>query len=141
VSVTVAPWWKRLAPKETFMRVLLGIVLGLLAMAEGLRADEAEDRAVRAIERLGGRVMREKAAGSPVFGISLNQSKATDADLKELSGFTHLRYLDLGYTQVTEITACRSGVGRPPDPAVRTAPGGSVRCVCQGMASHPFGPQ
>jgi hypothetical protein len=54
----------------------LATVLALLwtiTCCGDLRADEAEKRAVRAIERVGGRFIRdEKAAGRPIITVFLN---------------------------------------------------------------------
>ncbi len=74
------------------------------------RADEAEDKAVAFVEKLGGTVTRdEKAPGKPVVGVSFQptiiivktEGKVTDSDLKELVGLKNLTTLDLGSTGVT----------------------------------------
>jgi hypothetical protein len=65
-------------------------------------AGEAEDRAVEAVQRLGGKVIRdEKAPDKPVIAVSLNTAAVTDAVLKELAGLKQLRTLDLRGTQIT----------------------------------------
>src|SRR6185369_4088031 len=70
--------------------------LVLFLVSGGLRADEAEDKAVKAIEKLGGTVKRdEKADGKPVVAVDWHYTRVTDAGLKELAAFKHLRELGL----------------------------------------------
>src|SRR5262249_21300610 len=72
-------------------------------MTVSIRADEAEDRAVKAIEKLGGRIIRdEKAKGKPIVGVNLAATPVTDADLKALAGLKQLQRLDLRQTHVTD---------------------------------------
>jgi len=84
----------------------LGLVL--LLVPGVLRADDAEDRAVRAVEKLGGSVFRDdKAPGKPVVAVSLMHMRgepkmAGDADLKDLAALTHLKKLILWGTDVTD---------------------------------------
>ena len=60
------------------------------------RADEAEDKAVAFIKKLGGAVMRdEKKPGKPVVHVDLSRTKISDAALKELATFKQLQKLDL----------------------------------------------
>ena len=62
-------------------------------------ADDAEDKAVTFVEKLGGSVTRnEDAPGKPVTTVSLAQTKVTDAGLKELAGFKSLTHLSLHTT-------------------------------------------
>jgi len=79
----------------------IGAVLTLLVLARsGLRADEAVDRAVRAVVERGGRVTRdEKAKGKPVIGVELSFTEVTNAGLKELAT---LQTLDFPQTKVTD---------------------------------------
>ena len=78
---------------KTWHSVALLLVVGL-----PLRADEAEDRAVKAVQKLGGRIVRdEKADGKPIITVDLILKKVTAADLKELAPLTGLRHLDLAY--------------------------------------------
>jgi internalin A len=75
----------------------------LLLLVPVVRADEAEDKAVAFVEKLGGKVERDdKKAGKPVVGASLIGTKVGDADLTELSGLQHLQTLDLGSTDVAD---------------------------------------
>jgi internalin A len=78
-----------------------GVLLGLLALVVAGRADEAA--AVKAVEKLGGRVIVDtKRPGKPVVGVDLDRTKVTDADLKELKELKSLRKLDLTGTKVTD---------------------------------------
>jgi hypothetical protein len=65
-------------------------------------ARAAEERAVQAIERLGGKVLRdEKAPGKPVIAVFLNTPAMTDAGLEVLGELKQLRELDLTGSRVT----------------------------------------
>src|SRR5262249_7009683 len=81
-----------------------GIVLLLLLLAGNVgRADDGEDRAVKVIQKLRGRMTRdEKADGKPIVQVDLGFTEATDADLKELAGLTRLKVLYLHRTEVTD---------------------------------------
>ena len=58
----------------------------LLLAAAPLLADEAEDKAVATVAKLGGKVTRdEKADGKPVIAVDLLNPNVTDADLQELA--------------------------------------------------------
>jgi internalin A len=79
----------------------------LLALAPittiSVRADEAEDRAVKAIQKLGGRITRDmKAKGKPIVGVNLDRTEVTDAGLKHLAGLKRLQNLKLYGTKVTD---------------------------------------
>jgi hypothetical protein len=81
-------------------------IVFLLAKSSAF-ADPAELRAARTVERMGGKVIREGRVIGPyvvdvVVGVKLNMTRATDADLKELAVFKHLRTLDLFGTRVTD---------------------------------------
>ena len=70
-------------------------------------ADDAEDRAIAAVEKLGGSCRRDdKKPNKPVVAVYLQEPKVTDADLKELAplltAFKELTALDLAQTQVAE---------------------------------------
>ena len=69
----------------------------LLLAAVPLYADDAEDQAVKAVEKLGGKVVRDdKDPARPVVEVDLEQSwRVTDADLKELAVLKDLRKLVL----------------------------------------------
>src|SRR5213080_2959225 len=77
-------------------------VVALLILSSGAaRADEAS--AVKAVEKLGGKVTRDdKLPGKPVIGVNLGHTKMTDAGLKELKHLKHLTSLNLGWSEVTD---------------------------------------
>jgi hypothetical protein len=68
-----------------------------------VRADEAEGKAVNAIQKLGGRITRDmKATDNPIVSVDLGKTKVTDAGLKDLAGLKQLQWLNLTKTQVTD---------------------------------------
>src|SRR5438876_851517 len=77
-------------------------VVALLACLSGAtRADEAS--AVKAVEKLGGKVTRDdKLPGKPVIAVNLTGTKVTDTGLTELKHLKQLTYLYLGITKVTD---------------------------------------
>jgi hypothetical protein len=78
------------------MRHVWAGVVVLLVTAVVARADDAEDKAVKWVEKVDGRVTRdEKQPSKPVVTVSLNFAKLTDADLKELAAFKNLKTLRL----------------------------------------------
>jgi Leucine Rich Repeat (LRR) protein len=81
-----------------------GFVATLPLLACGnLRADDAEDKAAKAVEKLGGYALRDnKMKGKPVWAAMLSFTKATDADLKVIKDFPHLRAIHLQNTKVTD---------------------------------------
>jgi Leucine-rich repeat (LRR) protein len=79
---------------------MLVFALGTVA---SLYAGDAEDKAVAAIEKLGGKATRDpKLPGNPVVSVSLIAKKVNDEALKDLAGLKQLRSLDLRSTQVTD---------------------------------------
>ena len=67
------------------------------------RADDAEDKAVAFVEKLGGKVTRdEKVPGKPVVTVSLHRSEVTDAGLKELAPLKNLTELSLIGADITD---------------------------------------
>jgi hypothetical protein len=89
---------------RTVRRVTVaGVLLLVFVYPCLLRGDEAEARAVQAIEKLGGKIrLDENSEGRPVFSVSLEFSKVTDAELKELVEFKQLRLLFLNATKVSD---------------------------------------
>ena len=82
-----------------------GVLLLCLApwMTVCIRADEVEDKAVKAIEKLGGRIYRDmKAKDKPIVGVTLPGPKVTDAGLKHLARLKQLRKLYVYGTLVTD---------------------------------------
>ena len=66
-------------------------------------ADEAEDRAIAVIKKLGGAFKRdEKKVDKPAVEVSLNGTPVNDAGLRDLAALTQLRALDLTGTNVTD---------------------------------------
>jgi hypothetical protein len=83
------------------------LALLLLLTGSSVRADPAEERALQAIKQLRGKVSRRSEVVGEyvidvVVGGDLALTKATDADLKRLSGLRRLRSLDLAHTGVTD---------------------------------------
>jgi hypothetical protein len=82
---------------------LLVILLAMTCRAQIGHTDEAEDAAVKFIENLGGRIIREeKDPNKPIVRVSLALTKVTDAGLNELAGLKQLQRLYLGGTRVTD---------------------------------------
>ena len=91
------------------MRSWCGAVLVVAALAGCSKdrpqdaAGSPEDAAVKAVEKLGGKVERDdEQPGRPVVEVSLAGTQVTDADLKGLKDLKQLRHLDLSNTQVTD---------------------------------------
>ena len=75
----------------------------LLLSATTLMADEAEDRAEKAVRRMDGTVKRDKnLPGNPVVVVDMPYGLIDDARLKELTPFKQLTTLNLYQTQVTD---------------------------------------
>jgi Leucine-rich repeat (LRR) protein len=85
-----------------------GLLLALTPwMTVCVRADEAEDKAVKAIQEMGGRIYRdEKAKDKPIVFVSLNGTEVADPELKHLAkhlaGLKQLQTLGLRRTKVTD---------------------------------------
>ena len=80
--------------------VLVGVGLLLACLSGAARADEAS--AVKAVEKLGGKVTRDdKLPGKPVIGVNLGGTGVTDAGLKELKELKQLTTLGLHDAKVT----------------------------------------
>src|SRR5436190_24324190 len=79
-------------------------LLLLLSAAGGvLRADEPEEQAVKAVEKLAGYVTRDdKQKGNPVVAVNLSDTRVTDKELKELAALKQLKKLELRRTKVTD---------------------------------------
>src|ERR1700704_2784555 len=84
--------------RRTLMRTMLVVVVLLLACLSGAAwADEAS--AVKAVEKLGGKVTRDdKLPGKPVIAVNLAGTQVTDASLKELKDLKQLTSLNLNAT-------------------------------------------
>jgi hypothetical protein len=87
------------------MRTLMGLLSCLFVLASGslLTADQAEDKAVALIQKLGGKIERDdKRAGSPVVTIDLKSQKIKDADLACLADLREVTSLKLDNTGLTD---------------------------------------
>src|SRR3954452_6604591 len=85
------------------VRVATVTLLAAIVITHGSSGGEAADKAVALVEKLGGSAKRDaKKAGRPVISVELRNTKATDADLKELAVFKQLVSLCLDNTQVTD---------------------------------------
>src|SRR5262245_26523915 len=81
--------------------LLLGGLVLLPALAH---AGDTEDKAIQAIEKVGGSVVRdEDAPGKPVVEVDYGgEAKVTDGDLKPLAAFKQVRVVLLDGTSVTD---------------------------------------
>jgi hypothetical protein len=71
-----------------------GVLAVLLLASAPVRADDAEDKAVKFVEKLGGQVFRDnKQPGKPVVHVGLAGAKITAAEMKELAAFKNLATL------------------------------------------------
>jgi hypothetical protein len=85
-----------------FRTVAFAVGVSGLCPSSSARADDAEDRAVAFVEKLGGTVTRDaKAPGKPVVRVSLALKKVTDAELKNLAALKNLTALGLIRTKLT----------------------------------------
>ena len=86
-----------------FRTVALVLAVSGLCPCPSARGDDAEDKAVGFVEKLGGKVARDdKAPGKPVIQVDLNSTNVTGAGLKELANLKNLTTLNLGGTEVTD---------------------------------------
>src|SRR5262249_31293632 len=101
----VGRFFLNLEAPMSWQKTMVGTVAALvLAPALGfLMADEAEDRAVAAIKKLGGTIKRDTGKqGKPVVQVDLENKKVTDAGLADLKAMRQLQTLRLGRTPVTD---------------------------------------
>jgi hypothetical protein len=84
--------------------MLCGLMSGvILCSSAPVRADDAEDKAVAFVEKLGGTVERdEKAPGKPVVTVNFASTQVTDEGMKDLKELRNLSSLVLRRTQVTD---------------------------------------
>jgi len=76
-------------------RLLIGVVVVLVA-AVVAQADDAEDKAVKWVKKLGGGCSYDsKKDGQPIVGVYLWETGARDDDLKELAAFKNLTHISL----------------------------------------------
>jgi internalin A len=90
-------------PRGTTMTKMLPLLAVLLVAGPSLNADEAEDKAVAFVKKLGGVVHRDdKDPAHPVIEVVLDDPNVTDTDLKELASLKGLNDLILHNTKVTD---------------------------------------
>src|SRR5262245_39842549 len=80
------------------------VVLVALGMAPGWgRAqDAAEQKAIAAIEKLGGKTVRGGDGPGSIVELDLSFTRTTNADLAHVAALRGLRRLDIAYTPVTD---------------------------------------
>src|SRR6476620_7732682 len=90
--------------RRTLMRTMpVGAVMLLACLSGAARADEAS--AVKAVEKVGGKVTRDdKLPGKPVIEVNLAFAHVTDASLKELKDLKDLKQLTSLYLNSTLAT-------------------------------------
>jgi internalin A len=75
----------------------------VLVFLNPCRADDAEDKAVAFVEKLGGEVKRdEMLPGRPIIEVNLSHRQVMDLGLKELAPLKNLNTLYFFNTQVTD---------------------------------------
>jgi hypothetical protein len=85
-----------------FVLAAAAAVVRYLGVHDTSAREVFEAEAVRAIERVGGKVIRdEKAPGKPVIAVFLNTPAMTDAGLEVLGELKQLQELDLTGSRVT----------------------------------------
>jgi hypothetical protein len=90
------------AGATVFALATVALLYLLLSAHAFWRRDAAEERAVLAVQKAGGEVIRDPTApGEPVVRVFLRGAGVTDAHLKELAGLPHLQTLDLEGAAVT----------------------------------------
>ena len=86
-----------------FKITVFALAVSGLCLGSAARADDAEDKAVAFVKKLGGEgTLDDKAPSKPVIGVHLGSTKVTDAGLKELAPLKNLTKLDLRFTKVTD---------------------------------------
>ena len=84
-----------------YQAVKIGMLATLL-IGGFVAADEAEDTAIAAIMKMGGKIIRDqKAPERSTIGVNLESTKVTDAELEGLGAIVQLRKLWLNDTKVT----------------------------------------
>jgi hypothetical protein len=90
-----------LAPTSTTGALLVAGLVATRALAQA--SDDAQERAIAAIEKRGGMVGRdEKSPGKPATLVSLSGTKITDDELALLEPLTKLQTLILTSTPITD---------------------------------------
>jgi internalin A len=81
------------------------VMICLLSLTCATHADEAEDKAIKFVKELGGKIQNDDDAPitGPVIEVDLEGRQLTDAGLKKLVVFKQLRSLNIADTKVTDI--------------------------------------
>ncbi|MGL4553566.1 MAG: hypothetical protein ACRC33_20585 [Gemmataceae bacterium] len=87
-----------------FRLMAFALAVSGLGLGSSARADDAEDKAVAFVKKLGGYVTRDdRAPGKPVVAVNLEGTEVTDVGLKELAALKNLTTLCLWCTEVTDV--------------------------------------
>ncbi len=88
----------------TMLACALLLTCGIIRSGKGSQTvDDATEKAIAAIEKLGGKVFQDGIApDKPVIGVDLDETQATDDALLHLESFPRLQSLSLDETQVTD---------------------------------------
>jgi Leucine-rich repeat (LRR) protein len=89
----------------TMLAFALLLTCGIVSPGAGSQGgDTAKQKAIAALEKLGGKVFQDGIApDKPVIGVDLDETHATDDDLAHLEVFPRLQSLSLDETQVTDV--------------------------------------
>ena len=83
--------------------LMLGSGLVIFLLPAFLRADDAEEKAVKTIQRLGGDFRRgDTLPDKPIVLVMFYNTKVTDADLKDVAVLRQLQCRNLNATKVTD---------------------------------------
>jgi hypothetical protein len=91
--------------RKTAMRRIIRLApLGFLALVLAAKpADDAEDKSIADINKLGGTIERDdKKPGAPVIAVDFSKKEVKDADLKCLQNLGELRSLKLDNSRITD---------------------------------------
>ena len=89
-------------PRKIWM-LLMGLLVPAATLTYGAEPDGAQEAAIAAIEKLGGRVKVSKNLDpGNVYAVYLDNNRVTDAALVHLTGLSSLLILELERSQVTD---------------------------------------
>src|SRR5262245_49281054 len=75
----------------------------LLLAAVPLHAADAEDNAVKAVEKLGGKLTLDKDAARPIVGVDLSFTDLVDKGLRDFTTLQRLQALNFGSSSATSV--------------------------------------
>ena len=88
-------------------RLLPAITLLLLPLLSASAGDDAEKKAIQAIKKLGGSIVRdEKVPGKPIIEVQIDVQSTdhwADEDLRPLAELKELQKLGIGFNEVTDV--------------------------------------